>query len=142
MTHAAIGVDILVGFPGEDGVAFDQTVTLIEKLPVSYLHVFPFSPRKGTPAAGYRARVQKSIVKERCKRLRRLGEEKKARFYRANIGRVVNVLIESVQSEFARGLSENYLPVVIPGDQHTENTIVSVCIDKVEQDLTVVGSIV
>jgi threonylcarbamoyladenosine tRNA methylthiotransferase MtaB len=142
MTHAAIGVDILVGFPGEDGVAFDQTVTLIEKLPVSYLHVFPFSPRKGTPAAGYRARVQESIVKERCKRLRRLGEEKKARFYRANIGRVVNVLIESVQSEFARGLSENYLPVVIPGDQHTENTIVSVCIDKVEQDLTVVGSIV
>jgi len=142
IAHVAIGMDILVGFPGEDEAAFDQTEALIERLPVSYLHVFPFSPRKGTPAAGFEAKVQESIVKERCKRMRRLGEEKKAQFYRANIGRMVNVLVESVQSGFARGLSENYLPVVIAGDQHAENSIVSVCIDKVEQDLTVVGKIV
>jgi threonylcarbamoyladenosine tRNA methylthiotransferase MtaB len=142
MPFAAIGVDILVGFPGEDEEAFNRTETLIEKLPVSYLHVFPFSPRKGTPAAGFKFKVQESVVKERCSRLRRLGEEKKARFYRANIGRVVNVLIESIQSGFARGLSENYLQVVIPGDQHAENSLVSVCINKVEQDLTVVGNVV
>ncbi len=142
IAHAAIGVDILVGFPGEDDAAFDRTVTLIQRLPVSYLHVFPFSPRKGTPAAGFKGKVPQSIVKARCKRLRQLGEEKKARFYHANIGRVVNVLIESVRSGHARGLSENYIPVIIPGDQYAENSIASVRIEKIQQDLTAVGKVV
>ncbi len=142
IAHASIGVDILVGFPGEDDDAFDRTATLIQSLPVSYLHVFPFSPRKGTPAAGFGGKVQQSIVKARCRRLRQLGEQKKARFYHSNIGRVLNVLIESVQSGHARGFSENYIPVVIPGEQYAENTIARVRIDKVEQDLTVVGRLV
>ncbi len=136
---AAIGVDILVGFPGEDNAAFDRTVALVRQLPVSYLHVFPFSPRGGTPAAGFKPRVRESIVKQRCKLLRQLGEEKKARFYHANIGRTVEVLIESVESEYARGLSENYLPVVIPGGGQAANTLVRACIEKVGPDMTVIA---
>lgn len=142
MGYAAIGVDVLVGFPGEDEKAFDRTAELIEELPVSYLHVFPFSPRKGTPAAEFKPKVQESLVKERCQRLRRLGEEKKARFCQSNLGRVVNVLIEKVQPGSVRGLSENYLSVVVPGGTGDENTVVKVRIEKVQRDLSVVGKLV
>lgn len=142
LPYAAIGADVLVGFPGENQSAFDNTYALIDQLPVSYLHVFPFSPRKGTPAAGFKAKVRESIIKERCARLRQLSEEKKALFYHSNIGRVVDVLVETVQSGYCRGLSENYIPVLIPGSQHTENSVVKVCIDRVEPDLTVVGKLV
>lgn len=141
LSHAAIGVDVLVGFPGEDEAAFNRTLALVDELPISYLHVFPFSPRKGTPAAGFKPKIQESVIKERCKRLRLLGEEKKSRFYRSNIGRVVNVLIEKARPGFVRGLSENYLPVVVPGGDGVENTIVKVRIEKVDQDLTVVGKL-
>jgi len=137
--HAAIGADILVGFPGEDDAAFDRTVALVEQLPVSYLHVFPFSPRKGTPAAGLKPKVRESIVKQRCKLLRQLGEEKKARFCHANMGRVVQVLIESTGSGYARGLSENYLPVMIPEAGQAVNSLVRARIERVEADLTVVA---
>jgi threonylcarbamoyladenosine tRNA methylthiotransferase MtaB len=137
--HAAIGADILVGFPGEDDAAFDRTLALVKRLPVSYLHVFPFSPRKGTPAAGFKPRVRESLVKQRCKRLRQLGEEKKARFHQANVGRMVEVLVESVRSGYARGLSENYLPVVIPETGIAVNSLVQARIERVEADLTVIG---
>jgi threonylcarbamoyladenosine tRNA methylthiotransferase MtaB len=137
--HAAIGADILVGFPGEDDAAFNRTVALVEELPVAYLHVFPFSPRKGTPAAGLKPRVRESIVKQRCRHLRKLSEEKKARFYHDNVGRVVEVLVESVRSSGARGLSENYLPVVVPGTGQAANAIVRARIERVETDLTVIA---
>jgi threonylcarbamoyladenosine tRNA methylthiotransferase MtaB len=135
--YAAIGADILVGFPGEDDAAFGRTAALVEQLPVAYLHVFPFSPRKGTPAAGFKPKVRESIVKQRCKLLRQLSKEKRARFYRANVGRVVEVLIESVGSGYARGLSENYLPVVIPGSGSAANSLVRVRIEGVDADMTV-----
>ena len=137
--HAAIGADILVGFPGENDAAFDRTVALVDVLPVGYLHVFPFSPRKGTRAAGIKPRVPESTVKQRCKRLRQLSEGKKARFYHGNVGRTVEVLVESVLSGHARGLSENYLPVVIPGSGIAVNSVVRARIEKVEKDLTVIA---
>jgi threonylcarbamoyladenosine tRNA methylthiotransferase MtaB len=139
IAHAAIGADILVGFPGENEAAFNRTEALVERLPLAYLHVFPFSPRSGTPAADIKPRVRESIVKQRCKRLRQLGEEKKYRFYHANIGRVVEVLIESAGSAYARGISENYLPVVIPGTGHVTNSLVRARIERVEGDLTVIA---
>ncbi len=142
ISHAAIGVDVLVGFPGEDEDAFNRTMALIDALPVSYLHVFPFSARKGTPAAEFKPKVKESIVKERCKRMRRLGQEKKARFYQSNVGRVVDVLIEKAHPGYIQGLSENYLPVVVPGADEVVNTIIKVRIEKMERDLTVVGKIV
>jgi threonylcarbamoyladenosine tRNA methylthiotransferase MtaB len=137
--HAAIGADILVGFPGEDDAAFNRTVDLVRQLPVSYLHVFPFSPRKGTPAAGFKSRVRESIVKQRCKHLRQIGEEKRARFYHANVGRVVEVLVESVRAGYARGLSENYLPVAIPGTGRAANSLVRARVAKVAPDMTVIA---
>ncbi len=143
LPHAAIGVDVLVGFPGEDDAAFFQTVSLIEALEITYLHVFPFSPRKGTPAATFKDPVPDRVVKERCSRARMLGEEKREAFYRANLHRTVDVLIENCDKEKrqSRGTSENYLPMVLPGMVAEENTIVQVQVRSVESDLTVTGTV-
>jgi threonylcarbamoyladenosine tRNA methylthiotransferase MtaB len=143
MPHGAIGLDVLVGFPGENDHAFDQTFSLIEALDITYLHVFPFSPRKGTPAAGFKDKVPDRVVKERCRYLRQLGREKKAHFYRSNIDHEVKVLIENCdkKANLSKGMSENYIPVVLPDTQVKENSIVTVRIQKVESDLTVIGTI-
>jgi threonylcarbamoyladenosine tRNA methylthiotransferase MtaB len=143
--QAAIGVDVLSGFPGETAAAYQQTHDLIRDLPVTYLHVFPFSPRKGTPAAAYDHQVPQHIVKARCKTLRRLGEAKKRQFARANIGRTVKVLVESKDDALAgypKGTSENYLTVGIPGAAAEENTVVPVCVGEVKADGSVLGHIV
>ena len=141
--HAAIGVDVLVGFPGEDEYAFNQTFSLIASLDITYLHVFPFSPRKGTPAADFADQVPNAIVKERCRQLRALGVAKKTNFYRANIGRTVTVLIEKFDDEtgVAKGMSENYIPMVLPNAKINENDLVTARIHTVEDDLSVVGVI-
>ncbi len=144
LPHAAIGVDVLVGFPGEDEAAFSQTVSLVESLDVTYLHVFPFSPRKGTPAAKFSDQVPEHVVKGRCSRLRKLGEDKKAAFYRSNLSRTVDVLIEKCDeaNRYSKGMSENYLPMVLPDTVVEENTIVQARVHSVEPDLTVIGTTV
>ncbi len=118
LPDAAIGTDVLVGFPGEDDAAFEQTFELIRQLPVTYLHVFPFSPRKGTPAASFKGKVPERIVKARCRRLRNLGEKKKAAFYESLVGRTVQVLVETEKDRrtgLPKGLSANYVPVLLSG---------------------------
>lgn len=143
LPHAAIGVDVLVGFPGEDDHAFKQTYDLIDSLGVTYLHVFPFSPRHGTPAAKFKNRVPDPIVKERCKRLRKLGEEKKERFYQANMHRLVKVLIEKSDDKTgdARGISENYIPVMLPNTGLQENALVAARIQSIDPKLNVTAEI-
>ena len=139
MPHAAIGVDVLVGFPGESEAAFANTLDLIDQLPVSYLHVFPFSARKGTPAMAFKERVPAFIIKKRCQQLRRLGKEKKRHFYHANIGRTLEVLVENTLDVGVSGVSENYIPITIPGARPPENTLIQVCIASVAADLSVVA---
>ena len=76
MPDAAIGVDTLIGFPGESESAFENTYELVRKLPISYLHVFPFSARPGTRAAKLPGKINPGIIKKRCERMRTLGNEK------------------------------------------------------------------
>ncbi|MBI5897044.1 MAG: tRNA (N(6)-L-threonylcarbamoyladenosine(37)-C(2))-methylthiotransferase MtaB [Desulfobacterales bacterium] len=140
----AIGVDVMAGFPGESEEAFENTYRLIEVLPITYLHVFPFSPRKGTPAAAFKPRVPESVAKERCRRLRHLGEEKRAAFHRAQVGQTLRVLIESEAEEKkgpAQGLSDNYVPVAIPDPAVKANTLVNVRVMEISADGRVIGSI-
>ena len=135
MPDAAIGVDTLIGFPGESESAFENTYKLIEKLPISYLHVFPFSARPGTKAANLPDRVEARIVKERCQRIRMLGNQKRLRFYRKFIGKVLPILIENerdASTNFLKGISSNYLPVLIDAGDKLKNKIVDVKIQKME----------
>jgi len=131
---ASIGADILVGFPGETDSAFENTYSLIEELPVSYLHVFPFSPRNKTPASSFPERVPVDIVKERCAGIRKLGNLKKTSFYQNAVGTMVNVLVEDkrdASNDLLKGTSSNYLTVLLQGEDAIKNKIVKASIDRI-----------
>jgi len=135
--HVAIGVDLLVGFPGETEKAFENTCRLIEKLAVAYLHVFPFSPQAGTPAAAMKNRVPPEIVKKRCQYLRKLGQIKRSKFNERFVGSIAEVLIEGkpdISTGYLKGFTKNYIPVFVKGNKELLNRIVEVKIDKIEKD--------
>ncbi len=135
--EAAIGIDIIAGFPGEDDHAFNNSYTLLEELPVSYLHVFPFSPREGTPAADYPDQVNTKIIKERAAKLRELGRDKKNRFYKSFLGKDFSILTEGWESEedkIIKGLSDNYLKVFLHSDRFLKNEIVNITAEKHKKD--------
>jgi len=131
LPEAAIGTDVLVGFPGESDAAFENTYALVENLPLTYLHVFPFSARPGTAAFGFGDRVPAEHVRTRCSRLRQLGSRKRLAFHRRFIGRSLQVLTESrrdPQTGLLKGVSSNYLPVLFAGDDERMHRMVAVCI--------------
>ena len=135
MPEAAIGVDTLIGFPGESENAFENTYELIADLPVSYLHVFPFSARPGTAAAKFAHKVQPEIIKARCERMRKLGHRKRRIFYQRFIGKKLPVLIEAKRDStvgLLKGISSNYLPVLIDAGDKLKNKIVDVKIERLE----------
>lgn len=113
-----IGVDVIAGFPGEGPDEFESTRKVLDELPVSYLHVFPFSARGGTPAEGYPGRVDPAGVKKRCAFLKALDIEKRGAFYSGLVGSTAEVLVESTPDKstgLPRGRSGNYAPVVVEG---------------------------
>jgi threonylcarbamoyladenosine tRNA methylthiotransferase MtaB len=136
MPDAAIGVDVLVGFPGEDEQAFDKTMQLLTSLPVSYLHVFPYSKRPGTGAAAMTGQVEKKIKEERVARLRKLDNKKRIAFYRSQLGKTCRVLAEKAQGKGGRrlkGFTENYIPVHFDGPATLANCLVAVMLEGVEE---------
>jgi len=143
MPDAAMGVDVLVGFPGETETAFQNTVDLIQELPVAYLHVFPFSARKGTPADRFPDKVSSSIIKSRCAHMRLLGAAKKKAFYSRFVGRTLTVLIEARRDVSGRlkGFTANYLPVCLNGGDNLKNTIAAIRIESIKQNHTLSGTL-
>ena len=134
---AAIGVDVMVGFPGEGDREFKNTFDLLTDLPISYLHVFPFSPRRGTAAFTLSGRVDEKEIKRRADLLRQLGEEKRQAFYASCLGKEFQVLVEGWKPggrRCVRGFSDNYLPVFLPSARPLKNEFVSVRIQKVENN--------
>jgi threonylcarbamoyladenosine tRNA methylthiotransferase MtaB len=106
----SIGTDIIVGFPGEGDTEFENTKKLIEDTPISYIHVFPFSPRKGTRAFEMKPRVNDFIKKERCKTLRSLGKRKKSEYMLKQAEEMLDLLIEEIEEDGACvGTTGNYL---------------------------------
>jgi threonylcarbamoyladenosine tRNA methylthiotransferase MtaB len=144
LPEAAIGADILVGFPGESDAAFENTYRLVEQLPLSYLHVFPFSARPGTPAAGYQDHIAPQTIKERCRRMRCLGRQKKEAFLRKFIGRTYPVLIENKRdkaSGLLRGLTTNYIAVLLEGPDTYKNKVVDTKIRAINENLQALGDV-
>jgi threonylcarbamoyladenosine tRNA methylthiotransferase MtaB len=126
----AIGVDVMTGFPGEGEDEFDATRSLLESLPLAYLHVFPYSKRPGTEAADFAGQVAETDKKERAAILRNLGAEKKRAFFTRYIGETLSVLVEA-KPEGAKGrlkgFSGNYIPTaIIEGTASLINSIVDV----------------
>jgi threonylcarbamoyladenosine tRNA methylthiotransferase MtaB len=112
----AIGIDVMAGFPGEGEKEFDNTLRLIAELPVTYLHVFPYSERPGTVASRLPGKVNEAVKRRRGEILRKLGKEKRDAFTRRFVGKRLSVLVEDKKDKdtgFMKGFSDNYIPVVI-----------------------------
>ncbi len=127
---AAIGCDVITGFPGETDQEFENTLRLLEKVPVTHLHVFPFSRRPGTPAADMPGQVPGRIAKDRAALLRDLGERKLEEFARSFIGRTLEVVVEGKgRAGERKGLTGNYLNVFFAGTDDLEGKLVPIIIE-------------
>jgi threonylcarbamoyladenosine tRNA methylthiotransferase MtaB len=132
--EAAIGADVMVGFPGETAGAFENTRQLLGDLPLSYLHVFPYSPRKGTAAARFPDQIDRHVTKKRAKILRRLGAEKKEIFYHRCLGKVYNVIPvgrHPKEPGLVKGLTDNYVSVIFPSEQENKSKTVSLRLEEI-----------
>lgn len=135
LPEISIGTDIIVGFPGEGAVEFENTRRFIEDNPISYVHVFPFSPRKGTNAFEMKPHVDNRIKKERCEILRALGKRKKYEFMNKQIGRTLDLLIEESDTDGASiGTTGNYLRARAYLDNPRLKNVVCVRISEVVED--------
>ena len=141
MPHACIGVDIIVGFPGETEGEFNKTIEYLKSLPISYLHVFTYSERANTNAPKMNDVVPMDIRRKRSKQLRILSLKLKLKFYNENIGYKGKVLLESKEENNLIGFTENYIKVKIPFDDKMINTIQEVRIEKINSDIEAYGSV-
>lgn len=137
MPNAAFGADVMVGFPGETDADFEETRRLIASLPFTYLHVFPFSRRPGTPADKMRDQVNGAVVRERARILRELAAEKNLRFREQQVGRTLEVVTLDGHADGGQpgtaAISDNFLDVFIPGERLAGNRMVPVRITDLNE---------
>ncbi len=144
LPEAAIGVDVMIGFPGETEKAYQNTVSFIRSLPLAYLHVFPFSPRKGTPAYTFSDRVPSDIVKQRCREVRALGQQKRLVFLERHMHSEVEVLVETTpdaKTGRLTGVTSNYIKVLLDRSAGVENTFQNVRIEEIHNKKSLIGRV-
>jgi threonylcarbamoyladenosine tRNA methylthiotransferase MtaB len=135
MPTAAIGADVMVGFPGETEAEFAETRRMIEELPFTYLHVFTYSARPGTPAAEQAEQVSVTMARERNGTLRAIASRKKAAFMRSLVGTVIEAItLQSGGADFTEALTENYLKMKICG-HHEANRWMALNIEGVDGEM-------
>ncbi len=135
MPTAAIGADVMVGFPGETKAEFDETRRMIDEMPFTYLHVFTYSARPGTAAAEQPGQVPVAVARERNRVLREIAFGKKAAFMRSLVGTVVEAItLQSGGADFAEALTVNYLKVRISG-HHEANRWMDVKVQGVNGEM-------
>ncbi|WP_298496697.1 tRNA (N(6)-L-threonylcarbamoyladenosine(37)-C(2))-methylthiotransferase MtaB [uncultured Algibacter sp.] len=135
MPHACIGVDVIVGFPGETDDCFLETYNFLTELDISYLHVFTYSERDNTEAAKMDGVVSKNVRSKRSKMLRGLSVKKRRAFYESQITSKRFVLFESENKEgYIHGFTENYVKVKTPWNPELVNTIHEVELTKIDDD--------
>jgi threonylcarbamoyladenosine tRNA methylthiotransferase MtaB len=126
MPDAAIGADVMVGFPGESDTGFEQTRALIERLPFTYLHVFTYSSRPGTPSAAMPDQVPVQIARERNRVLRELAAQKKRAFMESFVGREVEAItLTHFDGEYTEALTDNYLKLKLRGNSEPNRQFIA-----------------
>jgi len=135
MPDACIGVDVIVGFPGETDDLFLETYNFLNALNISYLHVFTYSERPNTHAATLAGIVPKSVRSKRSKMLRGLSAKKRRAFYESQIGRKRTVLFEGENKEgYIHGFTENYVKVKAPWNPELVNTLHEITLTEIDSD--------
>ena len=131
--NVAIGVDVIVGFPGENNQDFLDTYSFIESLDVAYLHVFKFSERLNTEAVDISDKILEDVKNDRRRKLVTLSNYKNELFINKNIGKTFNVLFESQEDDLWQGLTDNYIKVYVKDSQNYKNKIIPVKLLKNKQ---------
>lgn len=135
MPHACIGVDVIVGFPGETDAHFLETYNFLNALDISYLHVFTYSERDNTEAATMQGIVPNAVRSKRSKMLRGLSVKKRRAFYESQLNTTRTVLFESENKEgYIHGFTENYVKVKAPWHPDLVNTLHEVVLTKIDDD--------
>ena len=135
MPNACIGVDAIVGFPGETDALFLETYNYLNELDISYLHVFTYSERPNTEAVDMDGVVPKNVRAKRSKMLRGLSVKKRRAFYESQIGNTLTVLFESENKEgYIHGFTENYVKVKSPWNPELVNTLHTIKLSKIDED--------
>lgn len=135
MPNACIGVDVIVGFPGETDELFLETYNYLSEMDISYLHVFTYSERPNTEAIEMEGVVPKNIRTKRSKMLRGLSVKKRRAFYESQLGNTLTVLFESENKEgYIHGFTENYVKVKAPWNPELVNTLHQVTLTKIDED--------
>jgi len=124
LPDAFLGIDVIVGFPGETEQNFNETFELLNNLPISYLHIFPYSDRKGTPATAIKKKVPSEWIKSREHQLTELSNKKHKSFYQKFVGQTRKVLFEgNFEKKIISGFTDNYLKVSIKTELNLKNQI-------------------
>lgn len=135
MPHACIGVDVIVGFPGETDEHFLETYNFLNELDISYLHVFTYSERDNTEAATMENVVPMNVRSKRSKMLRGLSVKKRRAFYESQIGTNRTVLFEGENKEgYIHGFTENYVKVKTPWNPELVNTLHEINLTRIDED--------
>ena len=143
MPNCGIGIDVIVGTPGETNDYFENCYSFLETIDFSYLHVFSYSPRENTDALAIEPKVQESVKAERSKRLHELSVKKMQAFYQRQIGETHSVLFEQKNNQgFITGFTNNYIKVEVPFLKNLVNEIKSVELLSIQTDGNVLGQIV
>lgn len=135
MPHACIGVDVIVGFPGETDEHFLETYHFLHELDISYLHVFTYSERDNTEAISMEGVVPMNVRSKRSKMLRGLSVKKRRAFYESQIGTTRTVLFEGENKEgYIYGFTENYVKIKTPWNPELVNTLHQVTLTHIDED--------
>ncbi len=135
MPHACIGVDVIVGFPGETDADFLETYHYLNELEISYLHVFTYSERDNTLAAEMKDPVPQKVRHKRSRMLRALSVKKRRAFYESQLGSTRTVLFEGEnKAGYIHGFTENYIKVRAPWNPELVNTLHPVCLREIDEE--------
>ena len=145
LPFAGIGLDILIGFPSETEQQFQNTYELIESLPVSYLHIFPFSARKGTPAWHFKGKIDESIIRERCAMMRSLDKAKRKAFFRANLTKKCEAVVlheRDANTGMLKAVTSNYLTVHLKGAPDLHGKVIDMIPEQCNNNLIITGLLI
>lgn len=129
-----ISTDIMVGFPGETPILFDETLNFLENLPIFFMHIFPYSPREGTPAYSFQGQIPHNEMKHRVDLLIELSKRKRKNFYQKFSNTVRPVLFEERHNEHWQGYTDNYIRVTCSSTESLENKLCHVRLDNIFTD--------
>ncbi|MBQ6946567.1 MAG: tRNA (N(6)-L-threonylcarbamoyladenosine(37)-C(2))-methylthiotransferase MtaB [Clostridia bacterium] len=132
--NCAITTDIIVGFPGETEEEFNKTLQFAKEISFAKIHIFPYSPRKGTKAAYFTDQINGNVKSLRCKQLEQVEIQSRNAFLEKHIDQILPVLFEQNKDDYWEGYTENYLPVFVSSEKPLDGVLQQVKITKVEND--------